>query len=137
MDEMTTRNTVPPSLTLDARIRSIRARLPGQVLRERLEMAEVCYGPLRTMAEIRQKVGESLPRRIGFVRGATLEAIETYRQPIPDEALLKYDDALQSGLFSKFWVATPTYYQERQLDPWIIAEVTGSDRCAVIAQWDV
>lgn len=36
------------------------------------------------------------------------------------EALLKYDDAVRSGLFSKFWVATPTYYQERQMDPWII-----------------
>ncbi|HEY3066345.1 MAG TPA: hypothetical protein VGL09_11180 [Methylomirabilota bacterium] len=137
MDEMTTRSTVPPALGLDARIRSIRARLPGQLLRERLEMAAVCYGPLHTLAAIRQKVGESLPRRIGFVRGATLEPIETYRETIPDEALLKYDDALQSGLFSKFWVATPTYYQERQLDPWIIGEVTGSDRCAVIAQWDV
>ena len=137
MDEMTIRNTVPPPLPLDARIRSIRARLPGQLLRERLEMAAVCYGPLHTLAEVRQKVGESLTRRIGFVRGATLEPIETYRETIPDEALLKYDDAMQSGFFSKFWVATPTYYQERQLDPWIIGEVAGSDRCAVIAQWDI
>ena len=137
MDQTTTRNNVPPPVDRDARIRSIRSRLPGQLLRERLEMAAVCYGPLHTLAEIRHKVGETLPRRIGFVRGATLEPIETYREPIPDEALLKYDDAAQSGLFSKFWVATPTYYQERQLDPWIIGEVTGSDRCAVIAQWDV
>jgi len=34
-------------------------------------------------------------------------------------------------------VATPTYYQERQMDPWIIGEVIGSDRWAVVAQWDV
>ena len=120
----------------DARVRAIRAKLPGQMLRERIEMAQVCYGPLYTLAEIRQKVGHTLPRRAGFIRGAVLEPIEDYRQPIPDEALLKYDDAQKSGLFSKFWVATPTYYQERQVDPWIVAEVEGSDRWAVIARWD-
>ena len=68
--------------------------------------------------------------------GTPLEPIEQYRGRIPDEALLKYDDALQRGVFSKFWVATPTYYQERQLDPWIVAEVGGGDRWAVIARWD-
>jgi hypothetical protein len=138
MDELTVPRTAPPvAADTNARIRSIRARLPGQLLRERIEMASVCYGPLYTLAEIRQKVGEVLPRRIGYVRGATLEPIETYREPIPDDALLKYDDAVHSGLFSKFWVATPTYYQERQTDPWIIGEVVGSDRCAVVAQWDL
>ena len=121
----------------EARLRAIRARLPGQVLRERIEMARVCYGPLHTLAEVRQKVGQTLPRRTGFVRGAVLEAIEDYRATIPDEALLKYDAAVESGLFAKFWVATPTYYQERQVDPWILGEVAGTDLYAVIAQWDV
>ena len=119
------------------RIRAIRSRLPGQLLRERLEMAILCHGPLDALAEIRQRVGEVLPRRLGYVRGAALEPIETYREPIPDEALLKYDDAVRSGLFSKFWVATPTYYQDRQIDPWIVAEVEGTDRWAVIVRWDV
>lgn len=123
------------STDVDARVRAIRTRLPGQMLRERLEMAQLYHGPLFTLAEIRQKVGQTLPRRAGYVRGATLEPIEEYRQAIPDEALLKYDDALKSGLFAKFWVATPTYYQERQVDPWIVAEVAGADRYAVIAQW--
>ena len=103
----------------------------------RLEMAALCYGPLYSLAEIRQNVGAVLPRRLGYVRGASLEPIETYAAPIPDEALVKYDDAARTGLFSKFWVATPTYYQERQVDPWIVAEVDGSDRWAVIARWDV
>ena len=120
---------------VDARVRAIRARLPGQLLRQRIEMAEVCYGPLYTLAEVRQRVGQTLSRRAGFVRGAVLESIEDYRQSIPDDALLKYDDAAKSGLFSKFWVATPTYYQERQVDPWILGEVSGIDRYAVIAQW--
>jgi hypothetical protein len=132
-------DTVPAEAVPDtaARVKGIRSRLPGQVLHERLEMASICYGPLHTLAEVRQKVGEVLPRRIGYVRGAVLEPIEVYGRRIPDEALLKYDDAVRSGLFSTFWVATPTYYQERQTDPWIIGEVIGTDRYAVIAQWDV
>ena len=133
------RTTTTPTTEadVDARVRAIRARLPGQMLRERLEMAQVYYGPLYSLAEIRQRVGQTLPRRAGYVRGAAIEAIEDYRQGIPDDALLKYDDAVKSGFFSKFWVATPTYYQERQVDPWILAEVAGTDRYAVIAQWDV
>jgi hypothetical protein len=127
--------TSAPDLT--ARVEAIRSRLPGQMLHRRLETATLCYGPLYSLAEIRQRVGDILPRRIGYVRGAALEPIEQYREPIPDEALLKYDDAVRSGLFSKFWVATPTYYQERQVDPWIVAEVEGTDRWAVIARWDV
>jgi hypothetical protein len=118
------------------RLREIRSRLPGQMLHERLETAQLNYGPLYSLAEIRQRVGEVLPRRLGYVRSAVLEPIETYRERIPDESLLKYDDAVRSGLFSKFWVATPTYYQERQVDPWIVAEVLGTDRWAVIARWD-
>ncbi len=128
---------LPTADTIAARVRAVRDRLPGQLLRERLEMAQLCYGPLYTLAEIRQKVGEVLPRRLGSVRGAALEPIQTYREAIPDEALLKYDDAVRSGLFSKFWIATPMYFQERQMDPWIIGEVIGSDRWAVVAQWDV
>jgi hypothetical protein len=131
--------TTRPEVTssdVASRIRAIRGRLPGQLLRERLEMAVLSYGPLYSLAEVRQRVGEVLPRRLGYVRGAALEPIEAYREPIPDEALLKYDDAVRSGLFSKFWVATPTYYQERQVDPWIVAEVEGTDRWAVIARWD-
>lgn len=127
----------PTADNITLRVRAIRDRLPGQLLRERLEMAQLCYGPLYSLAEVRQRVGEVLPRRVGFIRGAALEPIQTYREAIPDQALLKYDDAARSGLFSKFWVATPRYYQERQMDPWIIGEVTGSDRWAVVAQWDV
>jgi hypothetical protein len=118
------------------RIRTIRQRLPGQMLRERIDVAAATYGPLYTLTEVREKVGQVLPRRLGFVRGATLEPIETYRQPIPDDALLKYDEAFRSNLFSKFWVATPTYYQERQVDPWVVGEISEAGLYAVIARWD-
>jgi hypothetical protein len=125
------------SVDTPTRVHRIRARLPGQVWRERTQMAAAAYGPLMTLAEVRQKVGETLPRSFWFARGAALEPIESYRPLIPDEALLRYDDAVQSGLFSKFLVATPTYYTQHQVDPWILGEVTDTEFYAVIARWDV
>jgi hypothetical protein len=136
---MESSTTTPPDASaaeIAARARAIRARLPGQMLAEREVTAQLYHGPLYSLAEIRQRVGEVLPRRFGYIRSAALEPIEQYRDPIPDEALLKYDDAFRLGVFSRFWVATPTYYQERQMDPWIVAEIEGSDRWAVIARWD-
>ena len=44
-----------------SRVREIRSRLPGQMLQERLETAQLTYGPLYTLAEIRQRFGEALP----------------------------------------------------------------------------
>jgi hypothetical protein len=137
MEPTTTTRPDAALADVERRVRAIRSRLPGQGVRERLEMAALSYGPLYSLAQIRQRVGEVLPRRLGYVRGASLEPIEQYQLLIPDEALLKYDDAVRSGLFGKFWVATPTYYQERQVDPWIVAEIEGTDRWAVIVSWDV
>jgi hypothetical protein len=135
MNQDTSSDVQGPVVDHASRIATIRARLPGQVLRQRVDMATVCYGPLYTLPEVRRRVGEALPYRFGFVRGATLEPIEEYRELIPEDALLKYDDAVRSGVFARFWVATPTYYEERQVDPWILGEVDGVERFAVIAQW--
>ncbi len=126
-----------PASDVAARAAAIRSRLPGQVLRQRVDGARLAYGPLYTLTEVRQRVAETLPQRFGSVRGARLEPIETYGDRIPDEALLKYDDAVQTGLFARFWVAVPTYNRHEQIDPWIVGEVTGTELCAVIAQWDV
>jgi hypothetical protein len=117
------------------RVREIRRRLPGQMLEERLETARLYYGPLHSLDEIRTRVARTLPHRIGFIRGATIEPIEAYRESMPDEALLKWDDAVSKGIFAQYWVATPTYLGRNQTDPWIIGQVIGSDLCAVIAQW--
>lgn len=118
------------------RLRAIRLRLPGQAVKERVETARAAYGPLYTMGLVRERVAETLPTKIGYVRSTMIDPIEEYRGLIPDEALLKYDDAAQSGLFSKFWVVTPTYYWKRQIDPWMLAEVTGTKLCALITRWD-
>lgn len=127
--------TDSPATDTAARVQEIRRRLPGQMLEERIETARLYYGPLHTMDEIRTRVARTLPHRIGFVRGATLEPIETYLAQIPDEALLKWDEATSKHVFSRYWVATPTYLGRHQTDPWIIGQVTGSELCAVIAQW--
>jgi hypothetical protein len=81
-------------------------------------------------------VAQALPQKFGFIRGAVIEAIESYQGLIPDEALLKYDAAHQSGLFSAFTVVTPTYFTQRQVDPWIVAQVDGAELYAVIAKWN-
>lgn len=67
--ESSSTTTRPDATPTDAvvRVRAIRARLPGQLLRERLEMAILCHGPLYSLAKIRQRVGEVLPRRFGYV----------------------------------------------------------------------
>ena len=84
-----------------------------------------------------QAIRSRLPgqMRAGFIRSAVFDPIEAYAEAIPADALLKYDDAVRTGLFEKFLVATPRYYESRQTDPWIVGQVTGTDRYAVIAYW--
>ncbi len=118
------------------RVQEIRNRLPGQQLCLRVETAQALYGPLYSLPEIRKRIGASLPHRVGFLRSASFEPVEAYGQWIPDAALLKYDDAVRSGLFSQFLVGTPTYLAQAQTDPWIIAEVDGTEQWAVITRWD-
>jgi len=118
------------------RARDIARRLPGQARRQHLDTARLEYGPLYTLAEIHQRVAQTLPQKLGFIRRAVFQPIESYQGLIPDEALIKYDDAARSGLFSAFTVVTPTYFSQKQVDPWIVAQVDGAELYAVIAQWD-
>ena len=101
--------TVPANAA--ERVRAIRFRLPGQAVMERIELARVAYGPLYTIGLVQERVAETLPTRFGYVRSTAMEPIEEYGGLMPDEVLLKYDDAERSGLFAKFWVVTPTYYR--------------------------
>src|SRR5437867_9395098 len=128
--------TQRPVAETAARAQEIRQRLPGQARRQRLDTARLEYGPLYTLAEIHQRVAQTLPQKIGFIRRAVFQPIESYQGLIPDEALVKYDDAARSGLFSAFSVVTPAYFSQKQVDPWIVAQVDGAELYAVIAQWD-
>src|SRR5437899_9985491 len=117
----------PPAADTAARAQEIRRRLPGQARRQRLDTARLEYGPLYSLAEIQQRVAQTLHQKVGFIRRAVFEPIESYQGPIPDEALLKYDAAVQSGLFSAFSVVTPAYFSQKQVDPWIVAQVDGAE----------
>ena len=128
--------TQAPVADTAAHAREVRRRLPGQARRQRLDTARLEYGPLYTLAEIEQRVAQTLPQKLGFIRRAVFQPIESYQELIPDEALLKYDDAARSGLFSAFTVVTPTYFSQKQVDPWIVGQVDGAELYAVIAQWD-
>ncbi|OLB97587.1 MAG: hypothetical protein AUH30_09960 [Candidatus Rokubacteria bacterium 13_1_40CM_68_15] len=132
----TTVTTQPPVSDMAARAREIARRLPGQARRQRLDTARLEYGPLYTLAEIHQRVAQTLPQKLGFIRRAVFQPIDSYQGLIPDEALIKYDDAVRGGLFSAFTVVTPTYFSQKQVDPWIVAQVDGAEVYAVIAQWD-
>jgi hypothetical protein len=88
--------TVPANVA--ERVRAIRFRLPGQAVTERIEMARVSYGPLYTIGLIQERIAETLPTRIGYVRSTAMKPIEEYSGLIPDEVLLKYDDAERTGL---------------------------------------
>src|SRR5437016_13155455 len=88
----------PPAAGTAARGQEIRRRLPGQARRQRLDTARLEYGPLYSLAEIQQRVAQTL--------------------------------------FSAFRVVTPAYFSQKQVDPWIVAQVDGAELYAVIAQWD-
>jgi hypothetical protein len=117
-------------------VRAIRASLPGQVLCERLDAARLQYGELYSLADIRRHVIATLPWRLANPRTARVEPVGAYAARIPDEALLKYDDAVKTRLFSAFFVVSPAYdHAEPGPDPWIIGEVADTGLYAVIAQW--
>ena len=119
-----------------ARIDRIRRSLPGQIWRERLDEARLRYGVLYTLEQVRDRVARTLPRRFGRIRTATFQPIENYRSPIPGDVLLKYGDAKSTELFERFLVATPCYSEQAQIDPWILAQVAGTEWFAIIGQWD-
>jgi hypothetical protein len=136
MENQIERNEASESATAAAeRVRQIRARLPGQVRRERIETARALYGTLYGLTELQQKIGQTMTPRWGQRRTARLEPIESYEDAIPDEALLKFDDAQRTGLFTAFHVATPAYTKGQEVDPWLVGQLTDCSLYAVIAQW--
>src|SRR5436309_12680650 len=52
----------------------------------------------------------------------------------PRSTLFPYTTLFRS-LFSAFSVVTPAYFSQKQVDPWIVAQVDGAELYAVIAQW--
>ena len=117
------------------RAREIRAGLPGQLRRARLATASMLYGPLYSLEELHRQIARTLPWRLGRVRRVKVEAIERSETEISDAVLLKYDDALQVDVFSRFLIVTPAYYVWPAGDPALVAEVADSERWALVARW--
>jgi hypothetical protein len=93
------------------------------------------YGPLYSLEELHRLIAGTLPWCLGRVRRVKVEAIERWETEIPDAVLLKYDDALQVGVFSRFLIVTPAYYVWPAGDPSLVAEVADSERWALVARW--
>ena len=119
-----------------ARAREIRANLPGQLRRERLATAALLYGPLRSLDDVHRRLARTLPFRPGYVRRVSVVPIEGADTLVPDEVLVTYDDAAQLGIFGRFLIAIPAYYWWPSGDPWLIGEVDGTERWAVLAGWN-
>jgi hypothetical protein len=119
---------------LRARAREIRAGLPGQVRQQQLTTASLLYGALYSLDELHRRIARTLPWCFGAVRRAKVTAIEQAEVTLSDELLLKYDDAARLGVFARFLIATPAYYWCARGQPWLIAEVHGTERWAVIAR---
>jgi hypothetical protein len=118
-----------------ARIRYIRSGLPGQLRQERLATAALLYGPLCSLDEVHRRIAHTLPRVFGSVRRAKVAPLDQCDVVLPDDVLLKYDDAVQLGVFSRFLVATPAYYWSARGDPCLVAAVEGTERWAFIVSW--
>jgi hypothetical protein len=116
-----------------ARVRDIRAGLPGQLRQQRLQAASLLYGPLYSLDEVHRRIALSLPFRFGALRRVRVVPIERADILLPDDMLLAYDDAFRSGVFSRFLVATPAYYWRAQPGAWLVAQVDGTTRWAILA----
>lgn len=120
---------------LDARIRDIRAGLPGQLRQQRLRTASLIFGPLYSLDQIHRRIAHTLPFRFGCVRRMSVAPIERSETIMPEDVLLRYDEASQSGVFSRFLVGTPAYYCWPTRDAWLLAQIDSTERWAVLAHW--
>lgn len=120
---------------LEARIHDIRAGLPGQLRQQRLRTASLIFGPLYSLDQVHHRIAHTLPFRFGGLRRMCVTPIERAEIIIPEDVLLRYDEAVHSGLFSRFLVGTPAYYWWPTSDAWLVAEVAGTERWAVLAHW--
>lgn len=124
------------ALEAGAQVRRIRDRLPGQTLGERIAQALARYGRVYTGAEVRPAAG---PRwRAWFSRFVrdVMQPLEAYRASIPDDALLRYDDASDMAWFSRFCALAPARAGRDRPARWIVGQLRGGGELyAVGARW--
>ena len=118
------------------RVRRIRDRLFRPPLEERLARVRARYRRVLTLPRLRAAAS---PRRGKGVRRSErgfMEALDGYEGPISDDALLRYDDAWETGAFSQFWVVRPARSGRDRGMRWMVGELRGGlDLYAIVAQW--
>lgn len=96
--------------------------------------AALRWGPLYRRQEVRARIRRVLPPMPFRVRVAKWYEVRDYSEPIPVEALHKYDEARHAKVFDAFYVVEPAYeMHEVFADPWLIGRV--GEQYAVIARW--
>jgi hypothetical protein len=119
------------------RVRRIRERLLHPTLEERLAWVRARYRRVYTLAQLRAAAlarrGQGRPcSERGFMK-----ALDGYDGPISSDALLRYDDALETGSFAQFWVVTPAVSRRDQGTRWMLGELRGGrDLYAIVARWN-
>ena len=115
-----------PIVSTSEEMLGLRFSLPGQAGACRKIQAEAEFGLSYTWKEIEQRVIASLPRKFGLDREARSTDLYLYRRPIPDAALLRFKEAMDSGLFSNFFVVEAQYGDRAMADPWLIGRIKDS-----------
>lgn len=129
-------------------LETVRAGLAGQKRREWrrradeiLERATAEFGLAFTTEEITARVAAVLPWVPFKKRSALWIALEDYAGTLPDAAILAWQRAEQSRLFTSFDVVEPRYVSRAPApDPWLVGHVSGYRGQAkdwiVLAYWD-
>jgi len=119
-----------------AKVAEIRQDLAGQQTRGRWDLAEAQFGLIMDIGTLRDRIRKTIPFRLFNVRHVDWEDIGSYTGHIPDQALLKYEEARRTGLFRCFKVAAPMYSTFNPVsDPWLLGYVDPS-HAIVLAYWE-
>ena len=103
--------------------------------RERLATASLVYGPLFSLQTMHRRIAHTLPWRPGRLRRTKVTPIAQSEVAIPDDVLMKYDDARQLGVLSQFLIVRPAYFWAPDGLCWLVAGVAETARWAIIASW--
>jgi hypothetical protein len=118
------RASVNESEVLD-RVKKIRAALPN--LAPNLEVAAAQFGLQVPARAVHQHARRALPFKFFSRRGSTWWTVDHFRGSVPDQALLKYDEAKRTGLLTHFYVVVPmrstARYEFAPRDPWLVGSV--------------
>lgn len=120
-----------------ARAAKVRAAMTGQAVAAKRQETELRFGRIYSRRDLVEAVRQSVPMRLFRQRAVEWERLENYTRFVPDAALLRYQEAYESGLFVAYSVLWPTYAARPAKDPWLVGWVNISlTEGVVLAYWD-